>query len=66
MKKNKYIEKARSVVSSPVLSTPERVKFEGAAEGNDQQEAADQTANQSSRNHFPGHRCHAVPLITPV
>lgn len=53
-------------MSPPVLSVPEGVEFEGTAEGNDQQEAADQTANQGSRDNFPGHRREAVPLVAPV
>lgn len=54
------------VVSPPVLPAPERVEFEGTAEGNDEQEAADQAADQGGRDHLPGHRRQAVPLVAPV
>ena len=50
----------------PVLSVPEWVEFEGTAQCNDQQKAADQTADQSCCDHLPGHCCQAVPLIAPV
>lgn len=42
------------------------MEFEGTAEGDDQQEAADQTADQCGRDHLPGHGCQAVPLVAPV
>lgn len=50
----------------PVLSAPEGVKFKRAAERNDQQETADQTADQGGRDHFPGNGGQAVPLVAPV
>lgn len=52
--------------SAPVLSTPERVEFEGAAERDDQQETADQAADQGGRDHLPGHGGQAVPLVAAV
>lgn len=54
------------MLSPPVLSAPEGVEFEGTAEGDDEQQTADQTADQGGRDHFPGHRCQAVPLIAPI
>lgn len=42
------------------------MEFKGTAEGDDEQETADQTANQSSGDDFPGHGGHAVPLVAPV
>lgn len=42
------------------------MEFKGAAEGNDQQETADQAADQGGSDHFPGHGCQAVLLIAPV
>lgn len=52
--------------SSPVLSAPERLEFEGTPECDDQQQAAHQAADQGRRDHFPGHRGQAVPLVAPV
>lgn len=42
------------------------MEFKGTAESNDQQETADQAADQSGSDHFPGHGRQAVPLIAPV
>lgn len=42
------------------------MEFKGTSEGDDEQEAADQAANQSCSDDFPGHRRHAVPLVAPV
>ena len=58
--------KDRGVVPSPVLSAPEWVEFEGTAEGNDQQQAAHQTTDQSGSDDLPGHCSQAVPLVAPV
>lgn len=58
--------KGGRATTQPVLSAPEGVEFEGTAESNHQQETADQTADQSGCDHFPGHRCQAVPLVAPV
>lgn len=52
--------------STPVLSAPEGVEFEGTAEGDDQQEAADEAPDQGSCDHLPGHGCQTVPLIAAV
>lgn len=56
----------KEIEAPPVLSAPEAVEFEGTAEGNDEQQTADQTADQGGCDHFPGHRCQTVPLIAPV
>lgn len=52
--------------SPPVLSASEGVELEGTAEGDDQQEAADQAADQGGRDHLPGHRRQAVSLVAAV
>lgn len=42
------------------------MQLEGAAQGDDQQQAADQAADQSGRDHLPGHGGQTVPLVAAV
>lgn len=42
------------------------MQLEGAAESDDQQQAADQAADQRRRNHLAGHGGQAVPLVAAV
>lgn len=57
---------AEQIGASPILPGSERVKFESAAEGDDEQQAARQTADQRRRDHFARHGSLALTLVAAI
>lgn len=53
-------------LKGPVLLRAQRVELEGAAQGDDQQQATDQAADEGGSDDLPGHSCQAAMLIAAI